>query len=109
MRRFQFTSTTLSFRYQPLFAVAVAFAVGILAQHFLKINNGYLFAGLAATLLIGIVLFILSRQSYPVLIIGVMLAGATLCGLEMRSVGPDRLRVQIESGFLKTSEPAEII
>src|SRR5882724_12530947 len=109
MRRFQFTSTTLSFRYQPLFAVAVALAAGILAQHFLKINNGYLFVGLVATLLTGIVLFVVKRQSYPVLVIGVMLAGATLCGIEMQSIGHDRLRAQVESGILKTSESAEII
>ena len=109
MRRFQFTSTTLSFRYQPLFAVAVAFATGILVQHFLNLKIGYLLAGLCAALLIAVVVSQLNHQSYPILLIGLLLAGATLAGIEMQSLGPDRLRSQVESELLKTSEPAEVV
>src|SRR5437870_3898191 len=109
MRRFQFTSTTLSFRYQPLFAVAVVFALGILAEHFLGIDTRLLLTGFVGFLLISIALTIFKWQSYPFVLIGILFAGATLTALEMRSLSPDRLRYQVESGNLKTSEPAEII
>ena len=109
MQRFQFTSTTLSFRFQPLFFVAVAFASGILGEHFLIINQKPLIIGFAVTVSIAAILFLLNIQTYPLLLIAIILAGATLCRLEDVNASPDRLRSQLEQGSLKAGEPAEIV
>ncbi len=102
------TDTPRPFNREPLVAIAIAFAVGIVAAKFLSFGMTVF---LVAVLIFGIAAFFTRNQAFATsfVLLAFSAAGALSLAIEnYRDTAPDRIRTIYDTGQIASGKPIEI-
>jgi competence protein ComEC len=101
-----------SFSPHPMAVIATAFALGIVIPHFISIpESSLVVVGAIVATVIAVIVALRPRMRASAagfLLVGFVIAGAAITGVEKRSVRSDRILRLIEDRFLASGDPLEV-
>ncbi|MEP7272410.1 MAG: ComEC/Rec2 family competence protein [Acidobacteriota bacterium] len=101
----QFAFSAITPLEQPFLLLATVFICGMLSGSHWLTCHVWLSIILALWFLAGLALLFNRHSAMPILVAGFFVMGGTLVALDDASVGPDRIRSQIERGQPREDEP----